>query len=189
MLLVTTGFMVGMVMLLNRIKSKDITYAVGALVGMTMVTLGIALVLDYIVRVARVNDAKDLWLGAGLIMGALGVMVGLVSMLNKFVKSKDVLWGIAALAALTVIVATVGFIIGGLMVPLGQPDVIGSAALGAGLVLLTTAALILELKLLNTVGTKELLWGIAALAGMSFITLGVSLIVKELFIPIGQVWD
>ena len=66
---------------------------------------------------------------------------------------------------------------------------IGSAALGAGLVLLTTAALILELKLLNTVGTKELLWGIAALAGMSFITLGVSLIVKELFIPIGQVWE
>ena len=66
---------------------------------------------------------------------------------------------------------------------------IGSAALGAGLVLLTTAALILELKLLNTVDTKELLWGIAALAGMSFITLGVSLIIKELFIPIGQVWD
>ena len=122
-------------------------------------------------------------------MSTLGDMVGLVTMLNKFVKSKDVLWGIAALAALTVIVATVGFIIGGLMVPLGQPDVIGSAALGVGLVLLTTAALILELKLLNTVGTKELLWGIAALAGMSFITLGVSLIVKELFIPIGQVWD
>ena len=189
MLLVTTGFMVGMVMLLNRIKSKDITYAIGALVGMTMVTLGIALVLDYIVRVVRVNDAKDLWLGAGLLMGALGVMVGLVTMLNKFVKSKDVLWGIAALAALTVIVGTVGFIISALMVPLGQSDVIGSAALGAGLVLLTTAALILELKLLNTVGTKELLWGIAALAGMSFITLGVSLIVKELFIPIGQVWD
>ena len=189
MLLVTTGFMVGMVMLLNRIKSKDITYAVGALVGMTMVTLGIALVLDYIVRVVRVNDAKDLWLGAGLLMGALGVMVGLVSMLNKFVKSKDVLWGIAALAALTVIVGTVGFIISALMVPLGQSDVIGSAALGAGLVLLTTAALILELKLLNTVGSKELLWGVVALAGMSFITLGVSLIVKELFIPIGQVWD
>ena len=99
------------------------------------------------------------------------------------------LWGIAALAALTVIVATVGFIIGGLMVPLGQRDVIGSAALGAGLVLLTTAALILELKLLNTVDTKELLWGIVALAGMAFITLGVSLIVKELFIPIGNVWD
>ena len=189
MLLVTTGFMVGMVMLLNRIKSKDITYAVGALVGMTMVTLGIALVLDYIVRVVRVNDAKDLWLGAGLLMGALGVMVGLVTMLNKFVKSKDVLWGIAALAALTVIVGTVGFIISALMVPLGQSDVIGSAALGAGLVLLTTAALILELKLLNTVDTKELLWGVVALAGMSFITLGVSLIVKELFIPIGQVWD
>lgn len=189
MLLVTTGFMVGMVMLLNRVKSKDITYAVGALVGMTMVTLGIVLVLDYIVRIVRVNDAKDLWLGTGLLMGALGVMVGLVSMLNKFVKSKDVLWGIAALAALTVIVGTVGFIISALMVPLGQSDVIGSAALGAGLVLLTTAALILELKLLNTVGTKELLWGIAALAGMSFITLGVSLIVKELFIPIGQVWD
>ena len=189
MLLVTTGFMVGMVMLLNRVKSKDITYAVGALVGMTLVTLGIALVLDYIVRVVRVNDAKDLWLGAGLLMGALGVMVGLVTMLNKFVKAKDVLWGIAALAALTVIVGTVGFIISALMVPLGQSDVIGSAALGAGLVLLTTAALILELKLLNTVDTKELLWGIAALAGMSFITLGVSLIVKELFIPIGQVWD
>lgn len=189
MLLATTGFMVGMVMLLNRIKSKDITYAVGALVGITMVTLGISLVLDYIVRVVRVNDAKDLWLGAGLLMGAVGVMVGLVSMLNKFVKSKDVLWGIAALAALTVIVGTVGFIISGLMVPLGQSDVIGSAALGAGLVLLTTAALILELKLLNTVGTKELLWGVVALAGMSFITLGVSLIVKELFIPIGQVWD
>ena len=66
---------------------------------------------------------------------------------------------------------------------------IGSAALGAGLVLLTTAALILELKLLNTVKSKELLWGIVALAAMSFITLGVSLIVKELFIPIGQVWD
>ena len=189
MLLVTTGFMVGMVMLLNRIKSKDITYAVGALVGMTMVTLGIALVLDYIVRVVRVNDAKDLWLGAGLLMGALGVMVGLVTMLNKFVKAKDVLWGIAALAALTVIVGTVGFIISALMVPLGQSDVIGSAALGASLVLLTTAALILELKLLNTVGSKELLWGVVALAGMSFITLGVSLIVKELFIPIGQVWD
>ena len=189
MLLVTTGFMVGMVMLLNRVKSKDIVYAVGALVGMTMVTFGIALVLDYIVRVVRVNDAKDLWLGAGLLMGAVGVMVGLVLMLNKFVKSKDVLWGIAALAALTVIVATVGFIISGLMVPLGQPDVIGSAAIGAGLVLLTTAALILELKLLNTVSTKELLWGVVALAGMAFITLGVSLIVKELFIPIGQVWD
>ena len=189
MLLVTTGFMVGMVMLLNRIKSKDITYAVGALVGMTMVTLGIALVLDYIVRVVRVNDAKDLWLGAGLLMGSLAVMVGLVTMLNKFVKAKDVLWGIAALAALTVIVGTVGFIISALMVPLGQSDVIGSAALGAGLVLLTTAALILELKLLNTVGSKELLWGVVALAGMSFITLGVSLIVKELFIPIGQVWD
>lgn len=112
---------------------------------------------------------------AGLIFG--------VKLLNK-VDGKLALWGIAATAVLAVIYMGIALITKDLLIPIGQNG--KEAGIGMGITLFIIVTLIFGTYILSNVDGKKAGYAILATAAMAFILLGISLITKDILIPIGK---
>lgn len=115
---------------------------------------------------------------AGLIFG--------VKLLNK-VNGKRALWGVAATAVLAVIYMGIALITKDLLIPIGQNG--KEAGIGMGITLFIIVSLIFGTYILSNVDGKKAGYAILATAAMAFILLGISLITKDILIPIGKMWD
>lgn len=115
---------------------------------------------------------------AGLIFG--------VKLLNK-VNGKRALWGLAATAVLAVIYMGITLITKDLLIPIGQNG--KEAGIGMGITLFIIVTLIFGTYILSNVDGKKAGYAILATAAMAFILLGISLITKDILIPIGKMWD
>lgn len=115
---------------------------------------------------------------AGLIFG--------VKLLNK-VDGKQALWSIAATAVLAVIYMGIALITKDLLIPIGQNG--KEAGIGMGITLFIIVTLIFGTYILSNVDGKKAGYAILATAAMAFILLGISLITKDILIPIGKMWD
>lgn len=115
---------------------------------------------------------------AGLVFGVI--------LLNK-VNGKRALWGLAATAVLAVIYMGITLITKDLLIPIGQNG--KEAGIGMGITLFIIVTLIFGTYILSKVNGKKAAYAILATAAMAFILLGISLITKDILIPIGKMWD
>lgn len=115
---------------------------------------------------------------AGLIFGVI--------LLNK-VNGKRALWGLAATVVLAVIYMGIALITKDLLIPIGQNG--KEAGIGMGITLFIIVTLIFGTYILSNVNGKKAAYAILATAAMAFILLGISLITKDILIPIGKMWD
>lgn len=125
-----------------------------------------------------VGEVITLTIIAGLIFG--------VKLLNK-VNGKLALLGLAATAVLAVIYMGITLITKDLLIPIGQNG--KEAGIGMGITLFIIVTLIFGTYILSNVDGKKAGYAILATAAMAFILLGISLITKDILIPIGKMWD
>lgn len=122
-----------------------------------------------------VGEVITLTIIAGLVFG--------VKLLNK-VNDKDALWGVAATVVLAVIYMGIALITKDLLIPIGQNG--KEAGIGMGITLFIIVTLIFGTYILSNVDGKKAGYAILATAAMAFILLGISLITKDILIPIGK---
>lgn len=132
------------------------------------------------------KKAPEVYLGAIVTMFIIAGLVAGVYVLNM-VKGKDALWGVLATATLAIIYIGIALITKDLLIPIGQNG--KEAGIGMGITLFIIITLIAGTYFLAKVDGKKAAYAIFATAAMAFILLGISLIVKDILIPIGKMWD
>lgn len=132
------------------------------------------------------KKADDVIVGEVITLTIIAGLVFGVKLLNK-VNDKDALWGVAATVVLAVIYMGIALITKDLLIPIGQNG--KEAGIGMGITLFIIVTLIFGTYILSNVDGKKAGYAILATAAMAFILLGISLITKDILIPIGKMWD
>ena len=132
------------------------------------------------------KKAPEVYLGAIVTMFIIAGLVAGVYVLNM-VNGKKALWGVLATATLAIIYMGIALITKDLLIPIGQNG--KEAGIGMGITLFIIITLIAGTYFLAKVDGKKAAYAIFATAAMAFILLGISLIVKDILIPIGKMWD
>lgn len=132
------------------------------------------------------KKAPEVYLGALVTMFIIAGLVAGVYVLNM-VDGKKALWGVLATAILAIIYMGIALITKDLLIPIGQNG--KAAGIGMGITLFIIITLIAGTYFLAKVDGKKAAYAIFATAAMAFILLGISLIVKDILIPIGKMWD
>ena len=131
------------------------------------------------------KKAPEVYLGALVTMFIIAGLVAGVYVLNM-VNGKKALWGVLATATLAIIYMGIALITKDLLIPIGQNG--KEAGIGMGITLFIIITLIAGTYFLAKVDGKKAAYAIFATAAMAFILLGISLIVKDILIPIGKMW-
>ena len=183
--LIIEGLLIAGVYLLSKVNRKNIEQTIKNLAILTMIYIGIALITKLIL-IPIGKHLGDAMLGAAVTILITGALILGVQLLNK-VKEQKILYGILATASLAIIYLGIALITKEILIPIGERT--KEAALGAGVTLLIITALMVGVWLLSKVDGKTALWAILATAAIAIILLGVSLITKEILIPIGEYYD
>ena len=146
--------------------------------------MGIALISkDILVPIGQ--NFGDIMIGAIATMFIIaGLIFGTYKLSN--IDGKQALWSVAATAVLAVIYMGIALIAKDLLIPIGQKG--KETGIGMGITLFIIAALIFGTYKLSKVDGKKAGYAILATAAMAFILLGISLITKDILIPIGKKW-
>lgn len=153
---------------------KNILLLSGVFTVLSLVSLTILIPLG--------KQWENVTLGAALVSTILGLMIGGTVILSK--HRKKMRYALESMVVLTTVLLGVSLVTKEILVPLGS--LWESALKGAGVVLGIMAVLLLGVKLLTTFRKSQLLYGVLATASLAIILTGISLIVKEILIPIGN---
>lgn len=186
------GFVVSLVIALGifAVKyiakaNKDIQQGTNNLLKISLIFALVSIIsLTLLIPVGK--KAEDIIGGAIITLAIIGGLIYGVQLLNK-INGKRALWGLAATAILAVIYMGIALITKDLLIPIGQNG--KKAGIGMGITLFIIAALIFGTYILSKVDGKKAGYAILATAAMAFILLGISLITKDILIPIGKMWD
>ena len=165
--------------------NKDIEQGTTNLLKISLI-FALVSIISLTLLIPMSKQADDVIVGAII---TLTIIVGLVfgvKLLNK-VNDKDALWGVAATVVLAVIYMGIALITKDLLIPIGQNG--KEAGIGMGITLFIIVTLIFGTYILSNVDGKKAGYAILATAAMAFILLGISLITKDILIPIGKMWD
>ena len=162
--------------------NKDIEQGTSNLLKISLI-FALVSIISLTLLIPMSKQADDVIVGAII---TLTIIVGLVfgvKLLNK-VNGKRALWGLAATVVLAVIYMGIALITKDLLIPIGQNG--KEAGIGMGITLFIIVTLIFGTYILSNVDGKNVLYATLATAGMAFILLGISLITKDILIPIGK---
>ena len=154
--------------------TKNILLLSGVFTVLSLVSLTILIPLG--------KQWENVTLGAALVSTILGLMIGGTVILSK--HRRKMRYALESMVVLTTVLLGVSLVTKEILVPLGS--LWESALKGAGVVLGIMAVLLLGVKLLTTFRKSQLLYGVLATASLAIILTGISLIVKEILIPIGN---
>lgn len=172
------------VQLLNKVNGKRALWGLAATAILAVIYMGIALISkDILVPIGQ--NFGDIMIGAIATMFIVAGLIFGVYMLSK-INGKHALWSLAATVVLAVIYMGIALITKDLLIPIGQNG--KEAGIGMGITLFIIAALIFGTYILSKVDGKKAGYAILATAAMAFILLGISLITKDILIPIGKMW-
>lgn len=164
--------------------NKDIEQGASNLLKISLIFALVSIIsLALLIPIGK--KADDVIGGAIITLAIIGGLIYGVQLLNK-VNGKRALWGLAATAILAVIYMGIALITKDLLIPIGQND--KEAGIGMGITLFIIVALIFGTYILSKVDGKKAGYAILATAAMAFILLGISLITKDILIPIGKMW-
>lgn len=170
------------VQLLNKVNGKRALWGLAATAILAVIYMGIALISkDILVPIGQ--NFGDIMIGAIATMFIVAGLIFGVYILSK-IDGKRALWSVAATVVLAVIYMGIALITKDLLIPIGQNG--KEAGIGMGITLFIIAALIFGTYILSKVDGKKAGYAILATAAMAFILLGISLITKDILIPIGK---
>lgn len=165
--------------------NKDIEQGTSNLLKISLIFALVSIIsLTLLIPIGK--KADDVIVGAIITLTIIAGLVFGVKLLNK-VNGKLALWGVAATAVLAVIYMGIALITKDLLIPIGQNG--KEAGIGMGITLFIIVTLIFGTYILSNVDGKKAGYAILATAAMAFILLGISLITKDILIPIGKMWD
>lgn len=165
--------------------NKDIEQGTSNLLKISLI-FALVSIISLTLLIPMSKQADDVIVGAIITLTIIAGLVFGVKLLNK-VNGKRALWGLAATVVLAVIYMGIALITKDLLIPIGQNG--KEAGIGMGITLFIIAALIFGTYILSKVDGKKAGYAILATAAMAFILLGISLITKDILIPIGKMWD
>ena len=175
------GLMIGATYLLAMVDRKDLDAATNSLYAMTIMVTAVSLI-SLLLFIPIGKRWKEIMPGAILVMGIVAALAGIVWVLGK-TKADSLRMATISMAVMTAIVLAISLIALELFIPLShQWD---SVLIGGALVLGTVAIMALIVWGISKIKKENLLYGILGVAAMAVMLLGVSLIINELFIPIG----
>lgn len=165
--------------------NKDIEQGTSNLLKISLI-FALVSIISLTLLIPMSKQADDVIVGAIITLTIIAGLVFGVKLLNK-VNGKRALWGLAATVVLAVIYMGIALITKDLLIPIGQNG--KEAGIGMGITLFIITALIFGTYILSIVDGKKAGYAILATAAMAFILLGISLITKDILIPIGKMWD
>ena len=165
--------------------NKDIEQGTTNLLKISLI-FALVSIISLTLLIPMSKQADDVIVGAIITFTIIAGLVFGVKLLNK-VNGKLALWGVAATAVLAVIYMGITLITKDLLIPIGQNG--KEAGIGMGITLFIIVTLIFGTYILSNVDGKKAGYAILATAAMAFILLGISLITKDILIPIGKMWD
>lgn len=165
--------------------NKDIEQGTSNLLKISLIFALVSIIsLTLLIPIGK--KADDVIGGTIITLTIIAGLVFGVKLLNK-VNGKRALWGVAATVVLAVIYMGIALITKDLLIPIGQNG--KEAGIGMGITLFIIVTLIFGTYILSNVDGKKAGYAILATAAMAFILLGISLITKDILIPIGKMWD
>lgn len=164
--------------------NKDIEQGTTNLLKISLI-FALVSIISLTLLIPMSKQADDVIVGAIITLTIIAGLVFGVKLLNK-VNGKRALWGLAATVVLAVIYMGIALITKDLLIPIGQNG--KEAGIGMGITLFIIVTLIFGTYILSNVDGKKAGYAILATAAMAFILLGISLITKDLLIPIGKMW-
>lgn len=165
--------------------NKDIEQGTSNLLKISLI-FALVSIISLTLLIPMSKQADDVIVGAIITLTIIAGLVFGVKLLNK-VNGKRALWGLAATVVLAVIYMGIALITKDLLIPIGQNG--KEAGIGMGITLFIIVTLIFGTYILSKVDGKKAGYAILATAAMAFILLGISLITKDILIPIGKMWD
>lgn len=165
--------------------NKDIEQGTSNLLKISLI-FALVSIISLTLLIPMSKQADDVIVGAIITLTIIAGLVFGVKLLNK-VNGKRALWGLAATVVLAVIYMGITLITKDLLIPIGQNG--KEAGIGMGITLFIITALIFGTYILSIVDGKKAGYAILATAAMAFILLGISLITKDILIPIGKMGD
>lgn len=165
--------------------NKDIEQGTTNLLKISLI-FALVSIISLTLLIPMSKQADDVIVGAIITLTIIAGLVFGVKLLNK-VNGKLALWGVAATVVLAVIYMGIALITKDLLIPIGQNG--KEAGIGMGITLFIIVTLIFGTYILSNVDGKKAGYAILATAAMAFILLGISLITKDILIPIGKMWD
>lgn len=165
--------------------NKDIEQGTTNLLKISLI-FALVSIISLTLLIPMSKQADDVIVGAIITLTIIAGLVFGVKLLNK-VNGKRALWGLAATVVLAVIYMGIALITKDLLIPIGQNG--KEAGIGMGITLFIIVTLIFGTYILSNVDGKKAGYAILATAAMAFILLGISLITKDILIPIGKMWD
>ena len=179
------GLLIGCVFILSKVNPQDMMQSLKNMAILTLIYAGISIVTSTLL-IPIADKTESAILGAGVILLITGALIFGVYMLSKL-DGKTALWGVFATAAIAVVYLGIALITKEILIPIGERT--KEAGIGAGVTLLIISALMIGVWVLSKLDGKTALYGILATAAIAVILLGVSLITKEILIPIGEQWQ
>lgn len=164
--------------------NKDIEQGTSNLLKISLI-FALVSIISLTLLIPMSKQADDVIVGAIITLTIIAGLVFGVKLLNK-VNDKDALWGVAATVVLAVIYMGIALITKDLLIPIGQNG--KESGIGMGITLFIIVTLIFGTYILSNVDGKKAGYAILATAAMAFILLGISLITKDILIPIGKMW-
>lgn len=162
--------------------NKDIEQGTTNLLKISLIFALVSIIsLTLLIPIGK--KADDVIVGEVITLTIIAGLVFGVKLLNK-VNDKDALWGVAATVVLAVIYMGIALITKDLLIPIGQNG--KEAGIGMGITLFIIVTLIFGTYILSNVDGKKAGYAILATAAIAFILLGISLITKDILIPIGK---
>lgn len=185
--LLFTGFITATILIFKKLanSNKDIKSASIALLAIS----GFYLLTSVVISKLVIPIGEEI-LAATLGMTALllftGFSVYIANRIGSQKTLKQMQTGIISLAALTLIMFGTSLIIKEILIPIGEKW--GRATVGAVLMLSVIGIGALMTDMLVKKMSGNIVKSVAVVGILSFLLLGVSLIIKELLIPIGEQW-
>ena len=165
--------------------NKDIEQGTSNLLKISLI-FALVSIISLTLLIPMSKQADDVIVGAIITLTIIAGLVFGVKLLNK-INGKRALWGLAATVVLAVIYMGITLITKDLLIPIGQNG--KEAGIGMGITLFIIVTLIFGTYILSNVDGKKAGYAILATAAIAFILLGISLITKDILIPIGKMWD
>ena len=171
---------------LSHIEEKDLKQANITLAVMTGMFAVISLVAAFILPKIGEN-ATNAMQGAIVVMAIIAAMAGVVWILSN-IDEKNLKQANISLAVMTFVLLGVSLIAEELLIPIGKQflPVLGGMIVVVGIIALMTFILYEAGEKMTPAKIRK---GIETVGAAALILLGISLIVKELLIPIGQQWE
>ena len=177
------GLLIGGVWLLSKItKHKSLNKAVRTLAVLTLLYAGLGILMKVII-IPLGEEAGPAFLGSSVVLMTLGLLIGGIWLLSR-VDLKNMLKATIYTVAMAIIYLGLGLIIKEIIIPIGEKA--EEALFGSLITLTVLISLIGGIWLLSRIDLDNMAKAGAYMVAIAFILLGLSLIVKEIIIPIGE---